>query len=236
MLPSCVFGPRSPETISDGLYLVGSSDLTDGRDCSVYLVDADELVLIDSGAGANTGQIVRNIELLGLDPARLSTLILTHCHIDHVGGAAYLKERFGARIIMHDLDAGAVELGDQVKTGASWYGLRFAPLDVDLRLSGTEERLSFRDGTTLICLHTPGHTPGSIAVYADRGGHRVLFGQDIHEPFLPELGADLNAWRRSMKTLLDLEADILCEGHFGVYKSKARVREYIEGYLDQYGW
>jgi glyoxylase-like metal-dependent hydrolase (beta-lactamase superfamily II) len=231
-----MFGPPSPETISDGVYLVGSSELTDGRDCSVYLVDAGELVLIDSGAGANTGQIVRNVELLGLDPARLSTLILTHCHIDHVGGAAYLKKRFGVRVVMHDLDAGAVELGDQVKTGASWYGLRLAPLPVDFKLSGAEERLTFPDGTTLVCLHTPGHTPGSIAVYGDSEGQRVLFGQDIHGPFLPEFGADLNAWRRSMKALVGLEADILCEGHFGVYKSKPRVREYIEGYLDQYGW
>jgi hypothetical protein len=63
----------------------------------------------------------------------------------------------------------------------------------------------------------------------------VLFGQDIHGPFLPEFGADLSAWRHSMETLLSLEADILCEGHFGVYRMKARVKEYIEGYLDQYG-
>jgi glyoxylase-like metal-dependent hydrolase (beta-lactamase superfamily II) len=229
-------GPRPPETVSDGVYLVGSSDLTDGRDCSAYLIDAGELVLIDAGAGANTGQIVRNIELLGLDPARLSTLILTHCHIDHVGGAPYLKERFGVRIIMHELDAGAVEHGDQVRTGASWYGLPLPPLPVDVKLSGAEERLSFRDGTTLACLHTPGHTPGSISVWLDRGGERVLFGQDIHGPFLPEFGADLSAWRRSMKALLGLEADVLCEGHFGVSRTKARVREYIEGYLDQYGW
>jgi len=76
--------------------------------------------------------------------------------------------------------------------------------------------------------------PGSIAVYRDYAGERVLFGQDIHGPFLPEFGADLAAWRRSMNMLLGLEADILCEGHFGVYRTKTRVREYIESYLEQY--
>ncbi len=227
--------PPSPETVTDGVYLVGSSDLTDGRDCSIYLVDAWELVLIDAGAGVNTGQIAKNIELLGLDPGRLSTLILTHCHIDHVGGAAYFKERFGVKIVMHALDADAVEHGDHIKTGASWYNLRLPPLPVDVKISQDEESLSFRDGTTLVCLHTPGHTPGSLSVYLDRGGERVLFGQDIHGPFLPEFGADLSAWRRSMETLLRLEADILCEGHFGVYRTKVRVREYIEGYLEEYG-
>jgi len=230
-----MFRSSFPEKVTDGVYLVGSSDLTDHRDCSVYLVDAEDLILIDSGAGVNTAQIARNIELLGLDPAHLSTLILTHCHIDHVGGAAYFKERFGVKIVMHALDAGAVEHGDPVRTGASWYGLRLSPPSVDVKLTEAEEALSFRDGTRLACLHTPGHTPGSLSVYGDRGEERVLFGQDIHGPFLPEFGADLSAWRRSMEALLGLEADILCEGHFGVYRTKARVREYIEGYLEQYG-
>ena len=229
-----MFTPPSPETVTDGVYLVGSSDLTDGRDCSVYLVDAGDLVLIDSGAGVNTGQIARNIELLGLDPTNLSTLILTHCHIDHVGGAASFRERFGVKIVMHALDAAAVENGDPVKTGASWYDLRLAPLPVDVKIAQSEETLSFRDGTRLVCLHTPGHTPGSLSVYTDRGEARVLFGQDIHGPFLPEFGADLSAWRSSMEALLALEADILCEGHFGVYRTKAAVRRYIEGYLDQH--
>jgi glyoxylase-like metal-dependent hydrolase (beta-lactamase superfamily II) len=227
--------PPSPSTVTHGVYLVGSSDLTDGRDCSIYLVDAGELVLIDAGAGVTTGQILRNIELLGLDPNNLSTLILTHCHIDHVGGAAYFKQRFGVKIVMHALDAIAVEQGDQVKTGASWYDLHLAPLPADVKITQTEETLSFRDGTKLVCLHTPGHTPGSLSLYLDREGERVLFGQDIHGPFLPEFGADLSAWRRSMETLLGLEADILCEGHFGVYRTKQAVRQYIESYLDQYG-
>ncbi len=235
MVPSGMVNPPSPETVTEGVYLVGSSDLTDGRDCSVYLVDAGELVLIDAGAGVRTDSIVRNIELLGLDPAHISTLILTHCHIDHIGGAAYLKERFGVRIVIHTLDAAPVEQADEVRTGASWYGLRLAPLPVDVKLAGAEESLTFRDGKTLVCLHTPGHTPGSISVYGDIRGKRVLFGQDIHGPFLPEFGADLNAWQRSMKALLDLEADILCEGHFGVYRSKAAVRDYIERYLEEYG-
>ena len=234
MVASRMPGPPSPLKVTDGVYLVGSSELTDSRDCSVYVVDAGELVLIDSGAGFNTGQIARNMELLGLDPGGLSTLILTHCHIDHVGGAAYFRERFGARVVIHALDADAVERADPVRTGASWYNAHLAPLHVDAKIARGEDSLSFRDGTALVCLHTPGHTPGSLSVYRDRAGERVLFGQDIHGPFLPEFGADLAAWRDSMERLLALEADVLCEGHFGVFRTKARVREYIEDYLEQY--
>jgi glyoxylase-like metal-dependent hydrolase (beta-lactamase superfamily II) len=187
-----------PEKITSHVYLVGSSDITDPRDCSVYVIDAGELILIDTGAGVNAGQIARNIELTGLDITRLSTVILTHCHIDHIGGAAYFKERCAARIIIHELDAGALERADATKTGASWYNLRLNPLTPDMKLSGKEQLLTFGD-VTLVCLHTPGHTPGSISVYVDDDGQKVLFGQDIHGPFLPEFGADLSAWRQSMQ-------------------------------------
>ncbi len=222
-----------PEKITDHVYLVGSSDITDPKDCSVHVIDAGELILIDTGAGVNAGQIVRNIELAGLDITRLSTVILTHCHIDHIGGAAYFKEQHGARIIIHELDAGALERADSTRTGASWYNLRLNPLIPDKKITGKEETLTFGD-LKLVCLHTPGHTPGSISVYMDDGGQKVLFGQDIHGPFLPEFGADLSAWRQSMQELLALEADILCEGHFGVYRPKKQVRAYIERYLDEY--
>ena len=55
--------------IHDGIYLIGSSDITDSRDCCVYLLNLGELVLIDAGAGASVS-IIANIEKLGLDPPR----------------------------------------------------------------------------------------------------------------------------------------------------------------------
>lgn len=223
-----------PEKIISDVYLVGSSDITHPKDCSIYLMDLGELVLIDTGAGISADAITQNIKKLGLDPGKLSTVILTHCHIDHSGGAHEFRERFGARIIIHDLDSAAVETGDKVLTGASWYGIDFAPLPVDVKLIKDEELLNF--GTQkVVCLHTPGHTPGSISLYLDREGKRILFGQDIHGPFLPEFGANMSHWQKSMETLLALNADILCEGHFGVYKPAIKVRQYIEHYLDEYG-
>jgi glyoxylase-like metal-dependent hydrolase (beta-lactamase superfamily II) len=223
-----------PEEIVKDIYLVGGSDITDPKDCSVYLLDLGELVLVDTGAGTSVDAIAHNIREFGLDPGRLSTVLLTHCHIDHTGGAQEFKNRFGARIIMHSLDAVAIETGDKVLTGASWYGLNFTPLPVDTKLSNDQEFLYF--GTQkVVCLHTPGHTPGSFSIYLDRENKRTLFGQDIHGPFLTEFGANMHHWQKSMETLLALNADILCEGHFGVYKPASMVRQYIERYLDEYG-
>ena len=119
-------------------------------------------------------------------------------------------------------------------TAAFWYGVRFEPLGIDIKLKEDEERLSV-GGYELVLIHTPGHSPGSLSAYIDIEGTRVLFGQDIHGPFLKEFGADMRAWTNSMQRLLSLDADILCEGHFGIYEPKSAVRDYIERYLEEYG-
>jgi glyoxylase-like metal-dependent hydrolase (beta-lactamase superfamily II) len=223
-----------PKEVTRDVYLIGDSDISDSRDCSVYLLNLGELVLIDAGAGPSVDELIRNIERLGLDPAKISTVILTHCHIDHVGGAQEFKKRFGARIIMHELDAEAVEKGDNKMTAADWYGINLEPLPVDIKLTKDEEKV-MAGGQEIICLHTPGHSPGSISVYLDRNGQRILFGQDIHGPFLADFGANMKHWQKSMEKLIALKADILCEGHFGIYKPNKKVTEYIERYLEEYG-
>ena len=222
-----------PSEISKNIYLVGSSEITDPRDCAVYLIDLGELILVDAGAGPSASQIVRNIERVGQDPSKLSTVIITHCHVDHSGGAGLFQKRFGTQLVMHEQDAKAVEEGDIRMTAAQWYNLDFEPTPVDVRLSGEEQTLFF-GSHSIVCLHTPGHTPGSISLYLDLGGKRFLFGQDIHGPFHPDFGSDLVAWRRSMQRLLALEADVLFEGHFGVYEPKEQVSAYIERYLEAY--
>ncbi|HPH55503.1 MAG TPA: MBL fold metallo-hydrolase [Smithella sp.] len=225
---------KNSEEIIKGVYLIGGAGMTTADDAAIYLIDFDgDLILIDSGAGRSSSQIIRNIEMLGLNPANISHLILTHCHIDHIGSAPFFKKQYGAKILIHELDAPAVEKGDSRKTAANWYGTTFPPTAVDRKLKGEHEILTF-GGEELHCLHTPGHTPGSISLYLDRAGKRVLFGQDIHGPFHKDFDSDIDIWKKSMRKLLDLNADILCEGHFGIFDSKERTRSYIEGYLEEY--
>ena len=77
-----------PRQIIDHVYQVGGAAISDVRDGAIYLLDLDELVLIDSGAGIGFDQTLSNIQLVGFDPANISTVILTHCHMDHIGGAS----------------------------------------------------------------------------------------------------------------------------------------------------
>ncbi len=221
------------QEVHDGVYLVGSSDLTAPEDCCVYLIDLGDLILIDSGAGRSLPAITENVESLGFRIQDLNAVIATHCHIDHIGAIPALRAKTRCHIIAHVLDAVSIEKGDPVRTAADWYNLTFPPTPVDYTLSEVREVLKFSKGE-LLCLHTPGHTPGSISVILDRDGKRVLFGQDIHGPFSDSFGSDLSAWRKSMEILLGLKADILCEGHFGIYKPEEEVEKYIRGHLNSY--
>lgn len=216
--------------ITDRVVMVGGPGLSDGQDCLVYAVDLGDLVLIDCGAGTSWSLIGERIVEVGLDPASLHTLILTHCHIDHVGAAAQVVAETGCRVVAHELDAEAIETGDPVRTAASWYGLDLPPVRVDHRVAGDHETLAFAAGTVEL-IHAPGHTPGSMAALVQDGGKKVLFGQDVHGPFSPEFGSDVAAWRRSMARLIALEADVLCEGHYGVFEPASEVRRFIEGQL-----
>jgi glyoxylase-like metal-dependent hydrolase (beta-lactamase superfamily II) len=220
--------------IVEGISIIGGPNISHAEDATAFIVQfGEELVMIDAGAGRSAPLLAKNIRNLGCDPAHISTLLLTHCHIDHIGGAHYFKKLAGCAIVAHELDAGPIEEGDPVRTAATWYGTDFPPLPVTRKLIYEEEILLFGK-EELYCLHTPGHTPGSLAIYLDRGGVRVLFGQDIHGPFSKQFGSDISQWRRSMEKLLALDADVLCEGHFGIFSSKDRVREYIGRYLRQY--
>ncbi|HPC03864.1 MAG TPA: MBL fold metallo-hydrolase [Syntrophales bacterium] len=220
--------------IAPGVYLVGGPNISRAEDATAFVIRfPDSLVMIDSGCGRSTGILERNMGEAGLDPGGISLLILTHCHIDHVGGAPYFREIHGARLAMHALDADAVEQGDPVRTAAHWYDMEFPPTPVDLRFTGSHEVLPF-GGEELHVLHTPGHTPGSVSLYLDRGGKRILFGQDVHGPFLPAFGSNLDDWRVSMEKLLDLKADILCEGHFGIFPDREKVERYLRKYLREY--
>lgn len=217
-----------PVEVCKDVYLIGDSEISHPYDCCVYLLDAGDLMLIDSGAGKSYEKLISNIEKLGFDPKDLKTVLATHAHIDHIGALHRFQNDYGAQVIAHELDADAIESGRG--TAADAYGVSYTPCKVDLRLKGSEEILQY-EKYELNVLHIPGHTSGSVAAYLDIEGKRVLFGQDIHGPYLPHWGADLAAARQSLQKLIDLKADVLCEGHFGIYHPAEQVERYIKQFI-----
>ncbi len=261
MQPFNVIGP---------VYLVGSSERTDPRDCMVYLVDGGEdgSLLIDTGAGPSWRQILENVGKAGVEPSTLTDLLLTHCHIDHVGGAPNIIGATGCRIWCHAGDLDGVCGENPARTAEGWYRLEYPGVEPDVVLGGGIGKCNEKavagetphdndgehpgakghagaawsgdgpwklpiGGLELTVLHTPGHTPGSVCAYLDlpEEGKRVLFAQDAHGPFDDDWGSDKEVWRSSIERLIELEADVLCEGHYGIYHSRAAGREYLEGLL-----
>ncbi len=223
---------KEPFRIFEDIYQVGGHDLSYEDDCSVYLVNSHPyLVLIDSGIGDGVERIVENIKKLNFDPERLKAIIVTHGHVDHIGGLYRFKQMFNPDIIAHEKEKPMIEEGKG--TGADWYGVSYSPCKIDIKIKGEEEKI--RIGKyEFFFLHIPGHSPGSIVCYVDIKGKRILFGQDIHGPyFIP--GADPQLAKDSLKKIIKLDADILCEGHFGIYRGKEKVKEYIEYYLKKLG-
>ena len=87
---------RSGCSLPTAIHLVGSGafglDLTDAYDCHVYLLDGGpELALIDVGAGMGAEQIVANIGAPGSIRPGSASILLTHAHGDHAGGAARMR-------------------------------------------------------------------------------------------------------------------------------------------------
>ncbi|MDH7478535.1 MAG: MBL fold metallo-hydrolase [Syntrophomonadaceae bacterium] len=216
--------------VHDRVYLVGGYGLSRPEDCLVYLLRGDgELALIDCGVGGSVDAIMRNVASLDLEPQQVKYVVATHGHIDHIGGLAQLKEK-GVLVVAHREDLPAITRSDSRLNAADMYGIKYRPVEVDLVVAGEAWDLPV-GGQTLHLLHTPGHTPGSMAGYVDTDGLRILFGQDIHGPFSPAWKSNLKQWRRSMERLIALKADILCEGHHGVIEGREKVEQFIRRHL-----
>lgn len=223
-------GPRGI-VITDEVTQVGGRGLSAAEDAAIYLIDfGGRGALVDAGCGGGEDRLLANVESTGLSPGNLDFLLVTHCHYDHAGGARHLRDRLGLKVVAHEVEAPYIEIGDDDVCAATWYGARQIPCPVDVRLAGGRQDLQL-NGRAITALHIPGHSPGSLAYLVESGGKKILFGQDVHGPLHPSLKSDPVAYHASLKRLLELEADILCEGHFGVFHGKDEVRDFIRSYL-----
>lgn len=224
-------GPRSIP-ITDEIYQVGGPSLTAADDAAIYLIAlADQAVLIDSGCGRSTDLLLANVESTGVLRTQISHLLLTHCHFDHTGGAAQLRALLGCLVTAHELDAPYIESADDEVTAATWYGSTLRPCIVDRRLSGHEQTIEVA-GRSISALHIPGHSPGSVAYLMSSGGNRVVFAQDVHGPLHASLLSNRQDYQRSLRKLLDLHADILCEGHYGMFRGQHDIAGFIRRFIE----
>lgn len=203
-----------PKKICEGVYRVGGQLQSHYTDCAVYAVTGpDGVVLIDCGTPQGADAIEKNLESIGRALGDVELIIGTHCHFDHVGGAAEIKRRNPrVKLLLHEADADAVSRGDGELTCADWmYSMPFEPVAVDGALR--EGDTVGAGGVEFEIYSTPGHTPGSITAVADIGGSRVMFPGDSYAVSCPRVGYDFDTLRETWQRLFNLGADVVCPGH-----------------------
>ncbi len=217
--------------ITDEIYQVGGGGLTSPEDAAIYLVNfTGHAALVDSGCGRSHDRVIKNIRACGTDLQEIEYLLITHCHYDHTGGARDLKQATQCQIIAHELDAQYLEEGNDKVTASKWYGAKMEPLLIDRKLTLPREEILLGN-RTVEAIHIPGHSPGSVVYLTESGGLRVLFAQDVHGPLDPSLLSNREDYLRSLDLLISLNADILCEGHYGIYKGSAEINAFIRSFM-----
>lgn len=222
-----------PIAITSEILQIGGYGLTAPEDAAIYLINFDgHAALIDAGTGRNPTRLFDRLKKTGVRTEQIEYLLLTHCHYDHTGGAFELRAKLDCPVLAHDLDADFLERGDNEVTAASWYGAKIRPCPIDRRLQGDQEILPLGN-RSITALHIPGHSPGSLAFIAESDGQTVLFGQDVHGPLDVRLHSNRADYLVSLERLLALEADILCEGHYGIFREKPTVANFIRSFLQE---
>ncbi|GAB6273774.1 MAG: MBL fold metallo-hydrolase [Peptococcaceae bacterium] len=190
-----------------------------------YLVKtADGHILIDTGGSNKRTGLEKELASAGCKPGGLKLIVITHGDFDHTGNAAYLRKKFGAKIVMHHDDSGMVEYGNMFwnrKKGNIFFGViarllfgfgkpeRFKP---DLYI---EDGYDFSgSGFDAKVLHLPGHSKGSIGILTTGGD---LFCGDLLEnkdkPVLNSIIDDLAAANAGVEKLKSLKINTVYPGH-----------------------
>ena len=177
--------------------------------CSIFGDETTrEAIVIDPG-----DQIEDILAVLERQQLRVKAIVITHAHIDHIGGAAKLKAATGAPVYMNANDQ---ELYDHLDTQASWLGMP-APTRTDIDTAAREGGSLALGEATFHILDTPGHTQGSISLWIPSEDKLIagdtLFRDSIGRTDLP--GGDSRQILRSIHSkLLTLpETAVVVPGH-----------------------
>jgi len=197
-----------------------------------YLVKLKgDFILVDTGFPPLRATLEKKLEEAGCVPGRLKLIVITHGDIDHTGNAAYLRDKYKARIAMHAGDAFMVEKGEmRTKRKVKSLFMRimhlfmahskkfqkmladFERFKPDILLNDGQSLKEFGLDATVV--HLPGHTPGSIGVFSS---DRDFFVGDTLNNRKRPTGAviveDEKRLAATMDKIRGLDARIVYPGH-----------------------
>ena len=175
--------PLEPIRVFDHAWWAGSKAVG-----SIIIDTGDGLILIDTGSNSLEAEwIAKSIEKIGLNPADIRLIVISHEHFDHYGGLSYFKEKICPEAYVAFSRTGW-NLLQTAPTEFAYIGPR--PEHVDIFL---EDGLCLKVGNTnLYCTATPGHSPGCMSFifndsYQGREINVGMMGGSAVWPDLPEI-------------------------------------------------
>ncbi|NUS10605.1 MAG: MBL fold metallo-hydrolase [Streptomyces sp.] len=202
---------------------------------AVYLVVTDDgVTVVDAGLAGHWRELTAELAALGLGPADIRGLVLTHGDTDHIGFAERLRREHGVPVYVHAADAARAR--GEVKVKASWGHARvgatagflwYAARKGGLRTTYLTEVTEIAPGDVLDLpgapriLAMPGHSPGSIAVHVPEADalfvgdglttRHVLTGQRGPQP--APFTDDREEALESLDRLAEVQATWVLPGH-----------------------
>ncbi|MGZ3599404.1 MAG: MBL fold metallo-hydrolase [Ktedonobacterales bacterium] len=199
----------------------------DGVMCNVYvIVEREGLTLIDTGMSGSERKIGAYVRGIGRELGEVRRIVLTHQHVDHVGGAAALAEQTVAEVIASVGDAPAIEGKAQRDLPREPLGTVFRlvlmrglrPVAVTRTLRAGETIGALLEDGGLQVIEAPGHTLGEIALYVP--GRRLLFPGDAYRHKRADVALPPGVFttnvalaRESMRALSELDIEASLPGH-----------------------
>jgi glyoxylase-like metal-dependent hydrolase (beta-lactamase superfamily II) len=224
-------------------------------DAAYLIIENGRGAFIDCGTNHALPYLLQVLQDVGLTPAQVDWLIVTHVHLDHAGGAGQLMAHLpNARLVVHPRGARHMIAPDQLWAGASavygeavmeaTYG-RLRPVPAGRVVEATDGHVVKLAGRSLLCLDTPGHARHHICIYDEQAG--ICFTGDVfglsYREFDTDQGAfvlpttspvqfDPNALHASINRLVALKPSALYLTHYGrvteVEKLAANLHEQID--------
>jgi len=194
----------------------------------MFVIVEDRLTLIDTGFRGSLRRITEFVNSIGRDIQEIDLAIITHNHLDHIGSLAELRELTDIKTAIHRIDVENT-VNELPYPGGKRINKLFtipplASLRERLVMDAGDANMLLDDGNLLPVLgglrviHTPGHTAGSISLYAERD--KLLFVGDALQkhygrPCPPSkmVSSDLEVALDSIEKMAQLNCDIICFGH-----------------------
>lgn len=159
------------DLIAPGVYMLVSRSF----DSNIgYLDSGDRKVLIDTGTGMFATQVDSALHQLGASLESITDVLLTHSHIDHIGGIVPILEVGQPKIHLHEVEADLINSGNMSLTLADTFGADIPPTRIEGVIK--EGDVLSLGNMKIKVLHTPGHSGGSVCFHLEEEG--VVFTGD----------------------------------------------------------